>query len=69
MGTTGNTRDDLIVAVTAGVRYSFRDWIAGTLDYQLAVIQTDFKYNVGGGLVDDPSYVRQELLLGVRAAY
>jgi len=69
MGTTGNTRDDLIVSATVGMRYSFRDWIAGTLDYQLAVIQTNFTYDVGGGLVDDPSYVRQELLLGVRAAY
>lgn len=69
MGTTGNTRDDLIVGATAGMRYSIRDWIAGTLDYQLSVIQTSFTYDAGGGLVDDPSYVRQELLLGVRAAY
>jgi hypothetical protein len=69
MGTTGNTRDDLILGATVGMRYSFRDWIAGTLDYQLSVIQTDFTYDAGSGLVDDPSYVRQELLLGVRAAY
>jgi opacity protein-like surface antigen len=69
MGTTGNTRNDLIVGATVGMRYSFRDWIAGTLDYQLSVVQTDFKYNPGAGLVDDPSYVRHELLLGVRAAY
>jgi len=69
MGTTGTTRNDLIVGATVGMRYSFRDWIAGTLDYQLSVIQTDFAYDTGSGLVDDPSYVRQELLLGVRAAY
>jgi len=69
MGTTGTTRNDLIVGATVGMRYSFRDWIAGTLDYQLQVIQTDFKYDAGGGVVVDPSYVRHELLLGVRAAY
>lgn len=69
MGTDGNTRNDLIIGATVGMRYSFRDWIAATLDYQLSVIQTDFLYNAGGGTVDDPSYVRHELLLGVRAAY
>jgi len=69
MGTNGNVRNDVIISGTAGVRYSFRDWIAGTLDYQLSFVQTDFKYNAGGGLVDDPSYVRHELLLGVRATY
>lgn len=69
MGTNGNTRNDLIVGATVGMRYSFRDWIAATLDYQLSVVQTDFLYNAGGGMVDDPSYVRHELLLGVRAAY
>jgi len=69
MGTNGNVRNDVIIGATVGMRYSFRDWIAGTLDYQLQVVQTDFKYNAGGGIVDDPSYVRHELLLGVRAAY
>jgi hypothetical protein len=73
MGTDGSTtRNDLIVGATAGMRYSFRDWLAGTLDYQLQVIQTDFRYNpggIGGGAFQDPSYVRHELLVGVRAAY
>ncbi len=69
MGTNGNVRDDVIISGTVGVRYSVREWIAATLDYQLSVVQTDFKYNAGAGLVDDPSYVRHELLLGVRAAY
>jgi hypothetical protein len=70
MGTTGNTRDDVILGATVGMRYSFRDWIAGTLDYQLQSVQTDFKYNsgIGPGLTD-LSYTRHELLIGVRAAY
>ena len=70
LGTTGNTRDDLIVGATVGVRYLFRDWLVGTLDYELSAIQTDFRYAVAvGAMTVDPSYVRQELLVGVRAAY
>ena len=72
MGTTGNTtRNDLLVGVTLGARYSFRDWIAGTLDYQLQVVQTDFRYQTTGSMpvTVDPSYVRHELLVGIRAAY
>ncbi|MBC7977234.1 MAG: hypothetical protein H7138_19840 [Myxococcales bacterium] len=69
MGTNGNVRNDVIVSGTVGMRYGFRNWIAATLDYQLSIISTDFKYNAGGGVIDDPSYVRHELLLGVRAAY
>ncbi|HEU4734098.1 MAG TPA: hypothetical protein VFT22_39680 [Kofleriaceae bacterium] len=68
MGTTGNTRDDTIYSATVGMRYAFRDWIAGTLDYELQSVQTDFRYQVDG-LVLDPSYVRHELMVGVRAAY
>lgn len=70
MGTNGaTTRSDLIVGATAGMRYSFREWIAGTVNYQLSVVQTDFEYDAGGGVIIDPSYTRHELLVGVRAAY
>jgi hypothetical protein len=70
MATDGsNTRDDLIVGATVGMRYSFRDWLAGTLDYQLQVISTDFRYSAGANRTIDPSYVRHDLMLGVRAAY
>jgi opacity protein-like surface antigen len=69
-GTTGNNRDDVIGSVTVGMRYIFRDWLAGTLDYELSSVQTDFRYAaVVGGMAVDPSYVRHELLVGVRAAY
>jgi hypothetical protein len=63
------TRDDTIVAVTAGMRYNFRGWLAATLDYNLQSDQTDFRYTVGRFANLDPSYVRHELMLGVRAAY
>lgn len=68
MAGSSNTRDDTILAATVGMRYNFRDWIAGTLDYRLEDVQTDFRY-MTDGLILNPSYVRHELLLGVRAAY
>jgi hypothetical protein len=70
-GIVGNmaVRDDVIGAVTAGGRYLFRGWLAGTVDYQFASVNTDFRYDVGKGMMDDPSYTRHQLLLGVRAAY
>ncbi len=69
-GITGaNTRDDVIFAVVAGIHYAFRNWIAATLDYQFSTVQTDYRYTVTGDTMPlDPSYVRNELMLGVRAA-
>jgi hypothetical protein len=52
------------------MRYNFRDWIAATLNYQLQAVQTDFRYDPSPSIMNlDPSYVRHELLVGVRAAY
>lgn len=62
-------RSDVIFAVGAGAIYNFKNWIAATADYQLAIDQTDFRYTPEAGLIDDPSYVRQTVMLGVRAAY
>lgn len=62
-----DTRDDVIVSVAAGGRYSFRDWLAGVIEYRLSSVSTDFTYDVGGTM-DDPSFARHELVLGVRAA-
>lgn len=63
----GPTRSDVIFSMAAGVHYNFRNWIAGTLGYNLSLVQTDYRY-MTDGLVDDPSYVRHELLAGVRVA-
>jgi hypothetical protein len=62
-----DTRDDLIFAVVGGVHYTFRNWIAATLNYRFSSVSTSYMYTGPGG-ADDPSYVRHELLLGVRAA-
>lgn len=61
------TRDDVIFSVIAGVHYNFRNWIAATLDYHFTDVSTNYRL-MTDGIVDDPSYVRHELLLGVRVA-
>jgi hypothetical protein len=62
-------RNDVIFAVSAGAIYNFKNWIAATLDYQLAIDSTDFRYMADATTLDDPSYVRQSIMAGVRAAY
>ena len=63
----GVTRNDLIVSVIAGLHYNFRNSLAATLDYHFSMVQTDFRYMVDG-IIDDPSYIRHELLAGIRWA-
>ncbi len=62
------TRDDTIFAITGGIHYNFRDWIAATLNYKFSTVQTDYRYMDAMGDTIDPSYVRHELLAGVRVA-
>jgi hypothetical protein len=61
------TRDDFIFSVIAGVHYNFRNWAAATLDYHFTDVSTNFRFAVDG-MINDPSYARHELLLGVRIA-
>lgn len=62
-----DTRDDVIVAVTAALRYYFRNSLAAVLQYRFSTDQTDYMYTIDGD-TDDPSFTRHELVLGVRAA-
>jgi hypothetical protein len=62
------TRDDTIVSVIAGVHWMFRTWIAATLDYHFTDVSTDYRYPASSGEPFDPSYVRHDILLGVRLA-
>ncbi|MDQ3363873.1 MAG: hypothetical protein M3680_00370 [Myxococcota bacterium] len=63
------TRKDLILSGLAEVRYSLRDWMAASINYQISTVQTDFRYMPdAGGPAVDPSYVRHEILAGLRAA-
>ena len=59
-----DVRDDSIFAVAAGARYNFRRTFGAILEYRFASVQTDYMTALG----DDPSYVRHEVVAGVRAA-
>lgn len=61
------SRSDVIFAVISGAHYNFRNWIAATLNYHLSAVETDYRY-MTDGMVEDPSFVRHELLLGLRVA-
>lgn len=63
-----DTRDDTIFSTVAGVHYIFRNWLAATLDYRFTDVQTNFRYMAGAFPNVDPSFVRHELLLGMRVA-
>jgi hypothetical protein len=68
MDVAGNTtRDDFIFSLIAGIHYNFRNSLAATLDYHFSTVQTDFAYPVDG-MIDDPGFMRHELLAGLRWA-
>jgi hypothetical protein len=68
MGTGGETsRNDFIFSVIAGIHYNFRNSLAATLDYHFSTVQTDFRYMVDG-IIDDPGFMRHQLLAGIRWA-
>lgn len=56
-------RSDVIFDATLAVSRSFRDWLAGSVEYHFETDQTG--YMQAG---DDPSYTRHQLLVGIRAA-
>lgn len=62
------TRNDVIFSVIAGAHYNLRNSLAVGLDYRFSAVQTDYRYMAVGGGVDDPSFVRHQLLLGMRWA-
>jgi hypothetical protein len=59
-----DTRDDLILAMNAGVRYNFRRSLGAVVEYRLSTVQTNYMTASG----DDPGFVRHEIVAGVRAA-
>jgi hypothetical protein len=61
------TRDDVIFSLITGIHYNFRNSLAATLNYHFSVVATDYEYMVDG-MIDDPGFMRHELLAGVRWA-
>jgi opacity protein-like surface antigen len=64
VGAGPDTRDDVIFAVTAGLRYNLKRSLGVALEYRFSTIQTDYMTAEGF----DPSFARHELIAGVRAA-
>jgi hypothetical protein len=65
---SADTRDDVILAAAIGGRYIFRDWFAAVVEYRFSSVQTDFEYMAEPGVLDNPTFVRHEVVAGVRAA-
>jgi len=61
-------RSDVLGRVAAQLRYNYRRWLAFAVSYQLLVDSTNYSYLVDG-INFNPSYVRHEILAGVRATY
>jgi hypothetical protein len=61
------TRNDVIFATTASAHYNFRNYLAATLDYQFSLVSSDYRY-MAGDTIDDPSFARHQLMLGVQWA-
>jgi hypothetical protein len=68
-GGMNTDRDDTIGAIAAGFRYDLRNWIIVTAEYRLTADQTDYRYFMAGMPGPDLSYIRHEVLAGVRVAY
>lgn len=67
-------RDDVIAAVLARVQLLIAGRLSLSAEYRFAAVQTDYRAitrDASGNPVgmDDPSYARNEFMLGVRAAY
>jgi hypothetical protein len=59
-------RSDFLLDFGLSPRYYIQDWFAVTVDYDLVMDSTDYRY-MTGGMTINPSYVRNQLLAGVRA--
>ena len=67
-------RDDVIAAVLARIQLLIADRFSLSAEYRFATVQTDYRATIHDRLgnsvgLDDPSYTRNEFMLGVRAAY
>lgn len=61
-------RNDVILSVVAGAVYNLRNELSVGLDYRLSIVESDYLYMVDAVTADDPSFVRHQLMLGLRWA-
>ncbi len=62
------TRDDFIVSAAVMPSLELRDWIALNASYNFQTVQTDF-VAMADGQLDDPSYVRHQVMVGANATF
>jgi len=67
-------RDDVIGAALARIQLLIADRFSLSAEYRFETVQTDYRATVRAGMgssvgMDNPSYTRNEFMLGVRAAY
>ncbi len=61
-------RDDVILSTGVAANLEVREWIAVNASYMLASVQTDY-LSMADGEIDDPSFVRHQLMVGATAAF
>jgi hypothetical protein len=65
-----DSRDDFVFAGHARAQYVLTERYYATADYSASVVETSYRYDpVGPGGIDDPGYIRHELMFGARAAF
>jgi hypothetical protein len=67
-------RDDTVAAVTARAQWVMADRLSLSAEYRFETVQTDYRATSFDGTgnpvgLDNPSYLRHEFMVGVRAAY
>jgi hypothetical protein len=67
-GVMASERTDTMFDLDLSPRYYIKDWFAATLDYDLLADSTDFRY-MTDGITVNPSYLRHQIMAGVRAAW
>jgi hypothetical protein len=62
-------RDDVLFEGIARAAYALSDWLSLTATYRYTLDNTSERYMLTSGAINDPSFVRQEVVLGVMAAF
>lgn len=63
------TRDDFIMSTGAKASFELREWIALNASYDMQLVQTDFITMTAGDELDDPSFIRHQVMAGAAASF
>lgn len=68
-GAPGVVREDQILFAEGQLRYALLDWLEIYGRYNLAAVETDFRFQFIVGQLENPSYVRHEAVLGATVSF